>query len=207
MHLQHNKAFRSKTKHIKGKVIDLGCGLSPYKKDVLELGAHYIGVDWSNSLHHVVPDVVADLTKTLPFEDNSADTLLSFQVLEHLPTPQSFLSECCRILKKEGCLFLTVPFQWRVHEAPYDYFRYTRYGLNHLLSEAGFKNISIEETGGFWTTWILKWNYFITTKFSLGKLNYLLSPFWFINQVIAILFERIVTNKQEATGYLVIASK
>jgi len=188
-------------------VIDLGCGVSPYRKEVTELGCQYVGVDWSNSIHKVKPDVVADLTQTFPFEDESADTLLSFQVLEHLPTPQEFLAECFRVLRPGGALFLTVPFQWRVHEAPYDYFRYTPFGLEHLLTRAGFTDLTIEEMGGFWYTWILKWNYFLYIKLAVLPLRIVATPFFFINQVIALFFDKIITSKQEAGGYVVIARK
>jgi len=88
-----------------GRAIDLGCGTAPYKEDVLNVADEYIGVDWKSSLHdqsHV--NVFADLCKTLPFPDEHADTVVSFQVMEHLPEPDSFLSECHRILKHGGVL-------------------------------------------------------------------------------------------------------
>ncbi len=207
VHLLHNREFVRKEKQIHGRVVDLGCGTAPYKKEVIDLGCEYVGVDWSNSLHDIQPDVIADLTQALPFEKGYANTILSFQVMEHLPTPGKFLQECYRILDQGGSLFLTVPFQWRVHEAPHDYFRYTRYGLEYLLKEAGFENISIVEMGGFWYTWILKWNYFLASKFAPGPLKYLFSPFWFLNQVLALLLDRVITSKQEAGAYVVLATK
>ncbi|MEN8228003.1 MAG: methyltransferase domain-containing protein [Bacteroidota bacterium] len=205
--LLHNREFRRREQQIRGRVVDLGCGTAPYKEEVINLDGEYVGVDWSNSLHDIQPDVVSDLTKPLPFDKGYADTLLSFQVLEHLPTPGDFLKECYRILQPGGALFLTVPFQWRVHEAPYDYFRYTRYGLEYLLKEAGFKEFTIEEMGGFWYTWLLKLNYFTATKFAPGLLKYLFFPWWFFNQVLALLLDRIITSKQEAGGYVIMATK
>lgn len=207
VHLLHNRVFRKNSRYIKGKVIDLGCGVAPYKQDVIDLGAEYTGVDWSNSKHHVNPDVIADLTQPLPFENQSFDTALSFQVMEHLPTPQSFLNECFRILREDGTLFLTVPFQWRVHEAPYDFFRYTLYGLEYLINEAGFKECRIEEVGGFWYTWLLKWNYFLASKFAPKPIRFLFAPFWFINQGFALGMDRVITSKSEAGGYVVLATK
>ena len=78
--LLHNRVFLKKLIYIKGRVVDLGCGTAPYKADVESVGASYIGVDWSNSVHNIQPDVVADLSKSFPFKDGYADTLLSFQV-------------------------------------------------------------------------------------------------------------------------------
>ena len=112
-----------------------------------------------------------------------------------------------RVLDQGGTLFLTVPFQWRVHEAPHDYYRYTPYGLEYLLTQAGFKHISIRELGGFWYTWMLKWNYFLATKFAPGPLKYLFAPFFFINQVLALLLDRVISSKQEAGAYSVLATK
>lgn len=118
----------------KGRVIDLGCGKAPYKEDILKVTNEYIRVDWKNSYHkNSKVDVQADLTKHLPFDDEYADTVVSFQVMEHLPEPSFFLAECWRILKPEGTLFITVPFMWHVHEAPYDYYRYTHHGLEYML--------------------------------------------------------------------------
>src|SRR5258705_3003446 len=104
-------------------------------------------------------DIVADLNQRLPIPDGVADTVVSFQVLEHLNEPQTMLDEAHRILAPGGCLVLAVPFQWWVHEAPHDYFRYTRFGLRHLLTKAGFSDVVVQETSGFWTTWLLKLNY------------------------------------------------
>ena len=55
-----------------------------------------------------------------------------------------------------------MPFQWHIHEAPHDYYRYTNFGLEYMLSKAGFKNIEIIANTGFWVTWILKFNYYST---------------------------------------------
>jgi len=119
-----NEALRRHLHLITGRVVDLGCGTAPFKIDILVLANEYIGVDWPNSLHsgaHV--DIECDLCGPFPFPDGFADTVISTEVLEHIPTPSAFLSEAARILKSGGVLFLTVPFQWHVHEAPHDYYR------------------------------------------------------------------------------------
>lgn len=142
----NNSSFDAFFDVIKGRVIDLGCGTSPYKEDILKVADEYIGVDWENSLHDQSNvNVFADLTKKLPFDDDYADTVVSFQVMEHLPEPDFFLSECYRILKREGKLFITVPFMWHVHEPPHDYFRYTRYGLEYLLKKMGFLKLRLKK--------------------------------------------------------------
>ena len=45
-------------------------------------------------------------------------------------------------------LILTVPMQWRLHEIPYDYWRFTRYGVSELVTRNGLNLISIKPCGG-----------------------------------------------------------
>jgi SAM-dependent methyltransferase len=150
--------------------------------------------------------VFADLTKRLPLDDASAGTVVSFQVMEHLAEPRTFLQECHRLLRPEGRLHLTVPFMWRVHEAPHDFYRYTPYGLEHLLAKAGFTEVSVQPYAGFWTTVVLKFNYH-TLRFAPGPLAVAWAPLWLAGQWLAPLFDRLDPAPEEATGYVVSARK
>lgn len=191
----------------KGYVIDLGCGTTPYKSYILKVADKYIGVDWENSLHnqeHV--DVFADLCNQLPFEENCADTVVSFQVMEHLTEPDFFLSECYRILKSNGRIFITVPFMWHVQEEPNDYFRYTRYGLEYLLKKNGFVDIEIKENTGFWQMWVLKFNYH-TLRFARGPLKYFWLPIWWLGQTISPFLDKYDKHPQETASYTVLARR
>jgi SAM-dependent methyltransferase len=196
-----------------GVVYDLGCGERPYEKEILTKAASYIGVDWGNTLHELKADIVADLNKPLDMIDaETADTVACFSVLEHIAEPQTLLNEAFRILKPKGILFLTVPFQWWVHEAPYDYFRYTRYGLEYMLKKAGFRHVHVEESAGFWYTWFMKFNYhscrWIRGPFLIRQLiKCVLISVWFLDQCIAPFLDRIDWNPAEAGGYCVVASK
>ncbi len=203
----NNRLVRDHSHLIRGLVVDLGCGSSPYREDILKTADAYIGVDWQNSQHaQNNVDVFADLTKQLPLAESYADTVVSFQVMEHLPEPQFFLSECFRILKSRGLLFLTVPFMWHVHEEPHDYFRYTRYGLEYLLGRSGFVDITIEENTGFWQMWVLKFNYH-SRRCGWGPLKYLWLPIWLAGQVIAPVLDRLDGHPQETASYTVTARK
>lgn len=123
------------SKYIKGHLVDLGCGEAPYKDFFLQFADKYTGVDWSNTLHNSQADVVSDLNKEISLPDEIADTVIALSVMEHLCEPQTFLNEAYRILRPNGYIILQVPFQWWVHEAPYDFFRYTPYGLEYLHSK------------------------------------------------------------------------
>jgi SAM-dependent methyltransferase len=203
----NNDSFQSALAHIRGRVLDLGCGTSQYKKDILNVAAEYIGVDWKNSFHDQSNvDIFADLTKRLPFGDEHADTIISFQVLEHLQEPCHFMAECYRLLKPGGHLVITVPFMWHIHEAPFDFFRYTRHGLDYLLTQNGFAESKILECTGFWQMWVLKFNYH-TVRYAKGLLKSFWIPLWWLGQKISPLLDRIDRHPQETAGYTVLARK
>lgn len=203
----NNDSLARHLHELQGVLVDLGCGTSPYKEDILKVAYQYIGVDWENSLHDQSNvDVFADLSKRLPFEDNFANTVVSFQVMEHLPEPDFFLSECFRILTSGGILLVTVPFMWHIHEAPNDYFRYTRYGLEYLLKKNNFNDIVIKENTGFWQMLSLKFNYH-TARFARGPLKLLLTPIWWLTQIVSPQLDKMDWNPQETASYTVTARK
>ncbi len=130
-----------------GVMLDYGCGGQPYKNLFLSKVSRYIGADVAAALG-VELDVKIEPDKPLPLADESVDTILSTQALEHASDVDFYLSECSRLLKDRGALILTAPMQWRHHEAPYDFHRFTRYGLIDYLGRHGFSVRSIQSCGG-----------------------------------------------------------
>lgn len=92
-------------------------------------------------------NIVTDISRPLPLADSCSDAVMLSNVLEHVYAPDRLLSECHRLLRPEGYLFLVVPFLIKEHQAPYDFFRYTRYGLRRLAEDAGFSDISVDPLG------------------------------------------------------------
>jgi SAM-dependent methyltransferase len=82
-----------------------------------------------------------------PLPSNSFDSALCNQVLEHVFNPDEFLSEIYRVLKPTGKMLLTVPFVWDEHEQPYDYARYSSFGLKSLLEKNGFHVLDHKKIG------------------------------------------------------------
>ena len=197
--------------HIHGVVYDLGCGDKPYEAFFGARASRYLGVDWSNTPHDARADIVADLNAPLPIDDAVADTVVSISVLEHLSRPAQFLAEVRRILNADGRLILQVPFQWHIHEAPYDFFRFTPHGLEFLLGEAGFDIDSLEPCGGFFATVALKTNYFLR-RFVRGPApvralaHLVMVPAWYLTQWGALLMDRFDRRAaQETQAYWVLA--
>jgi len=93
-------------------------------------------------------DAIADLT-ALPFRDASFDACINIVTLEHVREPGCALREMARTLAPGGKLLLIVPQEWEVHQAPHDYFRYTRHGIAYLLEKAGLREYKIEPVGGY----------------------------------------------------------
>ncbi len=202
-----------KFKHLyRGQLYDLGCGEMPYKDWFLNYVERYVGVDWGSSLHELRADIIADLNGPLPIEGEVADTIISLSVMEHLREPQVFLGEAHRILRRGGAMILQVPFMWGVHEAPYDYYRYTQFGLRHLFEKAGFTDICVYAQTGFWVMWTLKFNY-QTARVIRGprllraSLALLLRGIWAINQRLAPLMDKYWKSENETAGYFVVAHK
>lgn len=163
-------------KYIKGDLVDIGCGKK--QKEYLPYVNKYTGVDYPTTAEVIKPlngDLEIDVFASaddLPFPDASFDTALSYQVLEHLQNPLAAVKEAYRILKKDGHYIVTVPFIHRIHYQPYDYFRYTRYGLEFLLKSAGFEIVKFERGGGMWLTIGARIaGYFFTDLMGLGQDN------------------------------------
>jgi SAM-dependent methyltransferase len=132
------------------RVADVGAGDAPYR----ELFAHadYTAIDWESSLHEGIDVDLTAPADAIPVEDGVFDVVLLTQVLEHVPEPGRVLGELHRILKPGGCLYITVPLTWELHELPHDYYRYTAAGLDRLLTAAGFDPVAVEPRNDCFTT-------------------------------------------------------
>jgi SAM-dependent methyltransferase len=152
LHLHFRPLWRGLSRalaELNGRVLDIGCGMQPYRELLGPGVTEYVGVDREGPLSR--PTVVADADK-LPFESASFDGAMSTQVFEHLRDPEQGLREVARVLRPGGKLVLTVPGVWPTHEAPHDYWRFTRHGLERSLIAAGFRDVRLEALGGLWST-------------------------------------------------------
>lgn len=118
-----------------GRVLDIGAGFSPYDYIYRDNFPNRTVLDIAESDK---VDVVGDVHK-LPFQENEFDEVLCFEVFEHLKNPFQAAKEIQRVLKPGGRLILTTRFIMPIHDAPDDYFRFTKYGIREI-----FKDMRIE---------------------------------------------------------------
>jgi SAM-dependent methyltransferase len=121
-----------------GRMLDLGCGSKPYR--ALFNVDEYIGLDVAVSGHDHFDsriDVYYD-GKNIPFPDGCFDSVLCSEVFEHVFELSELLKEINRVTRPGGSLLITLPFIWPEHEVPFDYARYTSYGIADLLERSGF---------------------------------------------------------------------
>jgi SAM-dependent methyltransferase len=122
-----------------GAVLDVGCGLRPYEECFPHCS--YLGIDVEESGRSAVdkkPDVYFNGVD-IPCETERFDAAICTEVLEHCVHPDRLLAEIHRVLKPGGRLCLTVPFMWGEHEAPFDFRRYSRFGIEREFQRAGFE--------------------------------------------------------------------
>ena len=187
------KTISSLAPRIAGDVLDFGCGSKPYES--LFTGAKsYVGVDIEASGHSHKDsrvDVYYD-GKTLPFPDSRFDAVVSFEVLEHVFNINEVVAEVRRVLKPDGFLLVSVPFAWDEHEVPYDFARYTSYGLRHIFEKNAFEIVELKKTTTYVAavgqmfisylvqhvspkTWLLRKMFQLLVIFPLTMLSLLLS--------------------------------
>lgn len=134
--------------HARGRLLDLGCGKVPLFAEYRDLVTENVCVDWAKSHGSTYLDLEHDLNEKLPFDSGAFDTIILSDVLEHTPEPQALCQEMARVLSPGGKLLLNVPFFYWIHEAPYDFCRYTEFALRRFMEKSGLRLLQIESIGG-----------------------------------------------------------
>jgi SAM-dependent methyltransferase len=135
--------------NLKGEMLDVGCGKQPY----LPYFNHVISkkaCDFDASRGNIDFECPAN---SIPLKNESLDSILCTEVLEHVPDPLAVWKEFYRLLRSGGQVLLTTPLYWPAHELPYDFYRYPEHGLRHLVAESGFELLALVPRGGPWVLW------------------------------------------------------
>lgn len=145
----YGKELRELAATLQGKrVLDIGCGEQEIC-EYLSKDTDYFGLDYyetATQWHHTQPHIFGD-AQALPFGDATVDTVLLLDVLEHLPNPAACLEEIARVLRSGGRCILQAPFLYPIHDAPLDFQRWTRYGLEAAALRHGFTVLEFNRIG------------------------------------------------------------
>jgi SAM-dependent methyltransferase len=90
--------------------------------------------------------------QSLPFKSNIFDTIVCIDVIEHVRDPHKMMSELVRALKPGGFLILSTPFFFYMHESPYDFSRFSKFGLLNLMEKYDMGVVTVRPTGGVIST-------------------------------------------------------
>jgi len=185
------KEISVRSKYLKGRLLDFGCGTKPYKH-LFNNVEEYVGLDFASDRvkgEKTETDIVYD-GKTIPVDNNTFDSVLSTEVFEHLFDLNGVLKELNRVLKPEGLMLFTCPFSFGEHESPYDFARYTSFALKNILQSNGFEIVEFKKTGSHISVIIqyiaLYINYIISknliTKYLLFPI--IISPLFLISNLL-----------------------
>lgn len=220
---EYQKTLFAQKKWVQGYVLDLGSGDRYFEEAFRKQYLQYMALDYPKTRRELVrpqpwrlPDVAGD-GRQLPLMGETFDTVFLFEVLEHCSDPAQMLSEIVTVLKSGGVLLLTVPLTIPEHAQPYDYYRYTQFGLRYLLEQAGLSVEQIEPIGKVGTIIAYHLNYALMEgTFSRGSkirqlLRLLFSPLlllvWLIMNLVGGLLNRFLPNPGFVLGYCVVARK
>ena len=135
--VSNDKELRQQQLHLlSGIVLDIGCSDRTLSSS-LPASCHYIGLDYYTTVQSIYgtrPDVFGDAS-LLPIKNQSIDCVTLFEVLEHVPDPGATIAEIARVLRPGGILLLSAPFLYPIHDAPFDFHRFTQYALTRLMDK------------------------------------------------------------------------
>jgi SAM-dependent methyltransferase len=201
-------------------VLDAGAGDEPYRPLLPQV--RYESADFRKSEK---PGVAATYTcdlRSIPVEDGRYDFVLFTQVMEHLPEPGVVLAELHRVLRPGGKLLYTGPLYFEEHLVPYDFYRYTQFGVRWLFEEAGFTLERLEWMDGYYATIGYQLNRMARhlpgrpAEIAPGALGVLIAPLFAVLRVqlamLSIAFHRLelqhkITDRGHPKNYVALARR
>jgi len=140
---------RALQRHARGRLLDLGCGSVPLYGAYRDLVDETCCADWAATRHgSPYLDYEIDLNAPVPLPDFSFDTVVATDLMEHIAYPDRLFREISRLLRPGGKLILGVPFFYRIHEAPHDYYRFTAFCLRRFCEDHRLDVLELAPYGG-----------------------------------------------------------
>ena len=194
-------------RHAHGRILDVGCGDRRVAHYFSAVADRYIGLDYPTTFYGQRDNVdVFGTALMLPFQDDSFDTVVSFEVLEHVTNPQAMVAELQRVVKPDGRVILTTPFMWGEHCEPHDYFRFSVYGLRRLFEDVGLEVVEQRRAGGFWTFFGQRLCYYLHHVFG-PRLAWMHTSLSFMILVCSSLLERLDLVTTEYANSLIVGRR
>lgn len=225
------RSVESLARESHGVLLDVGVSEAPYRELFAPYVSRYFGLEYPPSILDKQPEmwsileavkvpvqVFGDGTR-LPVRDSSIDTVLSTEVLEHVPHPELLMREMARVVKPGGKVLVTVPFIQPLHELPSDYHRFTPSALRSYAVEAGLAVVSITPRGNFASAmgamlsqWLLRWigasQYQSDGSVILARWrSVLVLPFTALVQVLFHLVSKVTNDTAVCQGYALVAQR
>lgn len=186
------KDYCSKDKYI----INIGAG-GEIKRILSDCGLKFKEIDIDEKRK---PDFVCSAEDMSVFKDHSVDVFFCIEVLEHIKNPFNAITEIKRVLKPGGLIIGSTPFIFPIHDEPYDFYRYTKYGLKNIFQDFECINL-IERNSYIESIYVILWRLVNIGNRKQKVMGALLSPFYFLLLPFMVIVSRLVTNKQSTTGY------
>lgn len=195
--------------YINGVCMDFGCGSKPYES-IFDLDK-YIGIDLLES-GHIHSNEEIDYFydgKTIPFENEHFDSVFTSEVFEHIFNIEEILPEINRVLKFDGNIMITIPFVWNEHEVPYDFARYTSFGIKSILEKNGFKILVEEKTNNFIEAILQMWCTYVYETLPKNKILRVALTVLLIfpTNLFSIILSKLLPNNMSFYNNIVIVAK
>jgi SAM-dependent methyltransferase len=173
IHQRLLKAYMAAKPLVKGKLLEVGCGEGRGVEVLMPLVTSYIGID-------KIQSIIDSLSKKFPavrfqqavippfygFEDNTFDSVVSFQVIEHIENDRLFLEEIYRVLKPGGIAVISTPnIRHTLSRNPWHIREYTAEQLRSLCQKV-FDKVEAKGIGGNGVVW----DYHEANRMSVNKI-------------------------------------
>lgn len=186
----------------KPKILSFGSG-GQVKQILSSYGLSFTEIDIDEKRD---PDLVQDIQDMKDVKSNSIDVIYCLEVLEHVQDPKKAVSELRRVLKKEGVVIASTPFLFPIHDEPYDFYRYTKYGIEELFKEFDLKELRARNSYAF-SVYVALIRVVSVGSIFQRLIGIILLPLFVLLLPLFWLLSLVITHDQATTGYMYVAVK
>ena len=206
VHRLMHRAMAGEKDGVHGRLLDIGCGRRPYFRLFEDRVSDYVGIERDVDRYVEEPPDVQGDGNALPFASTAFDTVISNQVLEHVPEPAYAVGEMARVMRPGARAIITAPHIWGIHEEPHDYYRFTPFGLTYIAQRAGLSVERVMPLGGYWITAGARFCYYLE-HFARGPFRLPVAVTWGVVQCVVVWLDGLHRVEGDAWNHLLVARK